>query len=100
MVTFSGLGVLLMWFSPLVSDDDVAGEERSRRREAHLHGAARERLLRALPGTETSDEKIGDELLLLMPVVAEEEVSVVMVGVAATAEVGFEFVVGEMRWRL
>lgn len=44
------------------SDDEVVGE-RTRRREAQLHGAARERLLRALAGTETSGWKIG--LLLL-----------------------------------
>src|SRR5262245_2358274 len=99
MVTPTGFGVFT---SPVVSDDVVAGEER-RRREAQLHGAVRERLLRALPGTETSEGKIGDaELLLLLvaeKVVAVEEVSVVAV-TAEEAEGALKLVVGEMRWRL
>lgn len=40
----------------------VEGElERRRRREDQSQGAARDRLLRALPGTETSEGKIGGE---------------------------------------
>lgn len=47
------------------SEDDV-GWERRRRREVQLHGAARDRLLLALAGTETSGLNIG---LLLVVVV-------------------------------
>lgn len=43
----------------LASSDEVAGEERRRRREDQSQGAARERLLRALPGTETSEGNMG-----------------------------------------
>nr|GMC70937.1 Os01g0745850 [Ipomoea batatas]GMC76077.1 Os01g0745850 [Ipomoea batatas] len=45
----------------LLSDCDLAGE-RSWRREDQSQGAARERLLRALPGTETSEGNAGKAL--------------------------------------
>lgn len=63
----------------LLSDDDVAGDKSSWRREDQSQGAARERLLRALPGTEVSVGKAGGELGPVENVVAEEELSVVMV---------------------
>lgn len=63
----------------LLSDDDVAGDKSSWRREDQSQGAARERLLRALPGTEVSVGKAGGELGPAENVVAEEELSVVMV---------------------
>lgn len=99
MVTLIGLGVFTSFVG---SDDDVAGEARRRRREAQLHGAARERLLRAFPGKETSEGNTGDDELLLSLLVemvaAEEEVSVVALAVAAEeAEGALKFVVGEMR---
>lgn len=45
-------------------EDEVVGLRR-RRQEAQLHGAARDRLLRALAGTDMSGWKIGLPLLLL-----------------------------------
>lgn len=63
-----------------------------RRREDQSQGAARERLLLALPGTETSVEKIGGECV----VVTEEEVSVAaLLAAAAEGAVVFE----GMKWR-
>lgn len=63
----------------LLSDDDVAGDKSSSRRDDQSQGAARERLLRALPGTEVSAGKAGGELVPVEFVVAEEELSVVLV---------------------
>lgn len=66
------------------------GETR-RRREDQSHGGARERLLRALPGTETSDGKTGGGVEWV--VMAEEEVSAAAVLAAAAA------LVAGMKWR-
>lgn len=82
----------------LLSDDEFAGDRR-RRREDQSQGAARERLLRAFPGTDTSEEKIWDEMLLfptVVLVVAEDDVSVIAVAAAGAV---FELVAGDIIWR-
>lgn len=71
--------VVLVAETLVLSDDDVAGDKSNWRREDQSQGAARERLLRAFPGTEVSAGKAGGELVPFEIVVAEEELSVVMV---------------------
>lgn len=78
LVALAVAEVLLLAAELLLSDDDVVGERSSWRREDQSHGAARGRLLRALPGTEVSAGKAGGELVPAEIVVAEEELSVVL----------------------
>lgn len=75
--------------------DEIERERRSSR-EDQSQGAARERLLRALPGTDMSEGKMGDGFVMLAAA-AEEEVSVV--AGKAVVERAVPFWVGEMRWR-
>lgn len=78
--------VVLLAETLLLSDDDVAGDKSSWRREDQSQGAARERLLRAFPGTEVSAGKAGGELAPVEIVVAEEELSVVLMPEAMFAK--------------
>lgn len=78
----------------LFFDASILGVEEAetrRRREDQSHGAARERLLRALPGTETSvgNTDGGGEWVVM----AEEEVS------AETAVAAGAVLVVGMKWR-
>lgn len=78
----------------------MAGE-RWRRREDQSQGAVLERLLRALPGTDTSERNAGGEtssVTLWRPVgailVTEDRVSVMLLAAAAAVEA---VLVAEMR---
>ncbi|KAJ8562516.1 hypothetical protein K7X08_011807 [Anisodus acutangulus] len=63
----------------LLFDDGVAGDKSSWRCDDHSQGAAHERLLRALPGTDVLEGKAGGEFVSVEIVVAGEELSVVLV---------------------
>ena len=55
-----GVSAASLFLGGAVLEEEVGSEgERRRRREDQSQGAARERLLRALPGTDTSVMKIG-----------------------------------------
>lgn len=93
------IAALAVSVEQLLSEDDVAGE-RWRRREDQSQGAVRERLLRALPGTDTSERNAGGETSSVMfwrlagaILVTEERVSVMLLAAAVVAEV----LVAEMR---